>query len=539
MTAPSSQNLSLDHALLYCIGVNLPSHLSGQLDRVLVLASPVNDVNIHAWNLNRVKRFIVIDAGIQMELCANCCGTHQKKVILFLLPSDFIEDCMSFLLHEMHATDLQPQPSEQNDPIIYNIPHQCGMIGNRSNSLSYVQQQKQAPSYCIDAEAAVLQSHSFRPPTIEDYRQQPPPVTSSQTQQPPANPSLPPRNRLRPNYKDYIDGPEQLINIKAQVSARSTLSQHTAHDHFEVPYHISQRIYINETGAIQHQSQVLGSGSGQFRGASGAPRFIVTESSKATGYNPVYISSDEIRPGPSRPSRPEFIGRWAPMLPPRSSSTDTPPPVPPHSSPPPPPRSSSPPPPQSSPTQLNHRRPPPPPPPPSTPPLTPPQSSPSPPPRLPPSPPPPSPPPQYSQEDIPEPAAGGYINVDESPRCTSALSLCTDDITNADFALMTRVTFKNIIPSIPPRASTSKQPIPTPRKHNPQKPLSNTLPSTAAEYSYARVPSSCYPYQGTMAVQPQVLHALNERPRSQSSGSLSSSHSFEGSVCDRKVSNEY
>ena len=142
VAAPSScKALVLDHALLYCIGVNLPTHHSGQLDRVLVLASPVTDVNLHAWNLSRVKRFIVMDIGIQMELCSNCSGCHQKKIVLFLLPSDLIEDCMNFLLHEMQATDVQPQPSEPNDPIIYVIPHQCG--GARSGSISFVQSQQQ------------------------------------------------------------------------------------------------------------------------------------------------------------------------------------------------------------------------------------------------------------------------------------------------------------------------------------------------------------------------------------------------------------
>ena len=47
----------LEHALLYSIGVNLPAHRVGQLDRILVLASPINDINIHAWDLNRVKLF--------------------------------------------------------------------------------------------------------------------------------------------------------------------------------------------------------------------------------------------------------------------------------------------------------------------------------------------------------------------------------------------------------------------------------------------------------------------------------------------------
>ena len=529
VAAPSScKALVLDHALLYCIGVNLPTHHSGQLDRVLVLASPVTDVNLHAWNLSRVKRLIVMDIGIQMELCSNCSGCHEKKVVMFLLPSDLIEDCMNFLLHEMQATDVQPQRSEPNDPIIYVLPHQCG--GARSASPSFLQHQQQQQQRQQSYDSTILEALNSHPASNA-----PLPVHESPVKDPPGvspNPVLPPRNQLRPNYQEYIDG-----GVPRHVSSgRSHAPVRYRHDHFEVPYHISQRIYINDTGTIRHESQVLGSGSGEFRANNGSPsqppRVIVTESSKATGYNPVYISTDDIHPGPTpaghprstgpnKPIRPEFIGRRRPMLPPRSSDIfediEPPPPPPPHSvSPfssrtPLPPTSTSP---QSSPS------------PPLTPPL--------------PTRGPPSPPPSYSQDD---PDTGsGYVNVEGATRCTSSLSLCTDDITNADFALMTKVTFKNIIPALPPRSN--KQPVPTPRKqqnlHKTQNTPSNSVVSTqqsSSEYSYASAPFYGFSIGGYSSVVHHTDLRL-ERPRSQSSGSLCLNQMYDRTMHHGKVSNE-
>ena len=538
VAAPSScKALVLDHALLYCIGVNLPTHHSGQLDRVLVLASPVTDVNLHAWNLSRVKRFIVMDIGIQMELCSNCSGCHQKKIVLFLLPSDLIEDCMNFLLHEMQATDVQPQPSEPNDPIIYVIPHQCG--GARSGSISFAlsqQQQKHMQSYEPEILAA-LNSHPAAhnaPLPPEPPKKMDPPVSH--------NPALPPRNQLRPNYKEYIDGGEQFVELKSHVSSsRSHAPVRYRHDHFEVPYHISQRIYINDTGTIRHESQVLGSGSGEFRSnnaslSSQAPRFIVTESSKATGYNPVYISTDDIHPGPTpaggtggrepnKPIRPEFIGRRPPMLPPRSDIPEDvdppPPPPPPRTFSPSPPSTRTPPPPTSTSPRSS-------PSPPLTPPLLTRRLS-------------PSPPPSYSQED---PDTGtGYVNVENTTRCTSALSLCTDDITNADFALMTKVTFKNIIPALPPRSN--RQPVPTPRKQqNSQKTQSTQSNSSSSaqqpssEYSYATAPFYAAAIGGYSSVVHHTDLRLRERPRSQSSGSLCLNQLYDRTAHHGRVSNE-
>ena len=108
---------------MYCIGVNLPSHQVGQLDSVLVLASPINDVNIHAWNLNRVTKFMVVEAGIQMELCSVCMGT-RKSIITFLISPEFKHDCMRFLLKEVHMND-EPHMLSSDGPMVYRVTHSC------------------------------------------------------------------------------------------------------------------------------------------------------------------------------------------------------------------------------------------------------------------------------------------------------------------------------------------------------------------------------------------------------------------------------
>ena len=113
---------TLEHALLYSIGVNLPAHRVGQLDRVLVLASPVNDINLHAWDLNRIQRFLQLDIGIRMELCSKCLRSSQTKNITFILEKMFIQDCMKFLCREAR---IETQPVNENGFQVYNVPHKC------------------------------------------------------------------------------------------------------------------------------------------------------------------------------------------------------------------------------------------------------------------------------------------------------------------------------------------------------------------------------------------------------------------------------
>lgn len=113
---------NLEHALLYSIGVNLPAHRVGQLDRVLVLASPINDINLHAWDLNRVQRFLQLDIGIRVELCTKCLRSKQEKSITFIMERMFITDCVKFLCKEARIDET---PTEDGGFVVYNVPHKC------------------------------------------------------------------------------------------------------------------------------------------------------------------------------------------------------------------------------------------------------------------------------------------------------------------------------------------------------------------------------------------------------------------------------
>lgn len=112
----------LQHALLYSIKVNLSAQRIGQLDRVLVLASPITDINLHAWDLNRVQRFFQLDIGIRMELCARCLQNKSERSITFIMERMFIKDCLKFLSEESR---IESPPIEENGLLVYTVPHQC------------------------------------------------------------------------------------------------------------------------------------------------------------------------------------------------------------------------------------------------------------------------------------------------------------------------------------------------------------------------------------------------------------------------------
>lgn len=112
----------LVHALLYSITVDLPAHRVGQLDSVIVLASPINDINLHAWDLNRVQRFLRLDIGIRVELCTKCLRQNQEASITFIMEKMFIKDCIEFLCRRAHIYE---GPVTENSFLVYNVSHQC------------------------------------------------------------------------------------------------------------------------------------------------------------------------------------------------------------------------------------------------------------------------------------------------------------------------------------------------------------------------------------------------------------------------------
>lgn len=307
-----SNNFVLDHALLYCVGVNLPSHQFGQLDRVLVVASPINDVNFHAWNLNRVVCFIVLEAGIQMELCGECMG-HRKNTVTFLLSPEFLGDCMNFLLKEIRVAD-EPVHVIPNGPLMYKVPHKCIKL-NRHPSLS----SNTSPYYITLAERVIMDNGRSDIGIGTDPRSR---LYSnlSQSSTSSTSPIIPPRDIPREDVD--IKEPEPYLQYQSRTNfnARGT----TEHDQscFETPYHISHRIYITDSG-ITREPHILGSGSGEFRHRTRSPhappRF---DSPLYADTNKTFYTSEAPIP-PPRPPRPDFIGRRAPVLPPRGIRLST------------------------------------------------------------------------------------------------------------------------------------------------------------------------------------------------------------------------
>ena len=105
--------------MLYSISVNLPAHRADQLDRVLVVASPINDINLYAWDINKVKRFIELDIGIRMELCHSC-YRGRSMTTTFILEKQFVKECIAFLCKQAQITN---PPIVENGLFIYTIAH--------------------------------------------------------------------------------------------------------------------------------------------------------------------------------------------------------------------------------------------------------------------------------------------------------------------------------------------------------------------------------------------------------------------------------
>ena len=256
---------SLEHTLLYSIGVNLPAHRVGQLDRVLVLASPVNDINILAWDMNRVKRFIELDIGIRMELCPGCIPRGQNTTITFIIEKNFIRDCMSFLCQEARIPNI---PQTQEGLMVYNIPHQCGYCTPPTIQPPppppYEPQTAKGEKPPLDGGR---QSPALAPPKLPPKPPLVPAVDfsdqwywddsfssgsgpSSLTQKEHCEEDLPPRSIPRKNYEISIPAmPQPYLNFQPHIFNRK---------HFEAPYQISSRIIITDSGEVQFERSILG-----------------------------------------------------------------------------------------------------------------------------------------------------------------------------------------------------------------------------------------------------------------------------------------
>lgn len=249
---------NFEHALLYSIGVNLPAHRVGQLDRVLVVSSPINDINILAWDINRIKRFIELDIGIRMELCPDCLTQGQKCTsITFIIEKNFIRDCMNFLCREARIPN---NPQNQEGLTIYNLQHQCGYCTAPNSS------PPPPPYEPPEKEKLSLnggQSSSSSPPPqlppkppqacfLDDSRLSGPgPSDQQETESESPDSDLPPRNYMRKDHHSSVPAMAQpYLNFQPHIFN---------HHRFEGPYQISSRIIITDSGEIQFERSILGS----------------------------------------------------------------------------------------------------------------------------------------------------------------------------------------------------------------------------------------------------------------------------------------
>lgn len=283
----------MEHALLYSVGVNLPAHRAGQLDRVLVLASPINDINLHAWDLNRVKRFIELDIGIRMELCPSCVR-GQLTTLTFVIEKLFVKDCMSFLRKEAR---ISRPPFDDHGLLIHTVSHQCFFTtppaesappppysksstlpsdqgnGRRKHQIStHETVQLKRPMTTQRKQPAVMEirTHSKSSPLpirsalpLSDAMWEDSFSTGSESHMNEAHFSqkstdsykadLPPRTIPRPNYESGIPAEAQpYLNYQPHLYSAS------GNRRFEPPYQVSSRIIITDSGEVQFERNVMG-----------------------------------------------------------------------------------------------------------------------------------------------------------------------------------------------------------------------------------------------------------------------------------------
>ena len=348
---------NLQHALLYSIDVKLPSHRVGQLDRVLVLASPVNDINLSAWDLNRVTRFIELDVGVRMDLCTSCARGQNTTITFILDRKQFIKDCIKFLCSEAKISDV---PTDENGLLVYKIGHQCGFISppttrpppppyheedlanhgtdeDRNGTHKPLQISASSPEDSQPLEMSPSNSRNLRHTSSHavrrDTKQTPRPLAttlkfsgqwgnfsdsedtgsgsgtamfSSMTPPPSMTASnidgLPPRTIPRKNHEGAIPAvAHPYINFQPHL-------YYSGSGVFESPYQISSRIIISDSGEVQYERNVFGNvpqnhGGFQFKEKAIPPKGVQASSAQPPSAR-CYSSSAAATKGRNTQSRP-------------------------------------------------------------------------------------------------------------------------------------------------------------------------------------------------------------------------------------------
>lgn len=224
-----------------------------------------------------------------MELCSSCMG-HRRNIITFLVSPRLKKECMAFLLKEMRIPNC-PEQFTENGPVYYKVSHQCRIkpvppippprppLYTPRDSSTF---SSDLPSYYNEAELAVLQDSKSAPTQFQSqpwgiplhthdtrlehdtdgvFETQP---DAGQTRNQP--PPLPSRTQPRPNFER---------NTPASLSPQPYLKCHTSFSRgpvqedsdslFTMPYQISHRIYITDTGHVTREPQIFGSGGGEVR----------------------------------------------------------------------------------------------------------------------------------------------------------------------------------------------------------------------------------------------------------------------------------
>lgn len=267
----SSENI-LEHALLYSIRVDLPVSRLGQLDQVLVIASPVNDVNLHAWDLNRVNRFFQLDIGLRVELCEKCVQKRQERSVTFIMEKMFISGCIKFLCAEAHI--LHP-PVEENGFTVYNCPHTCFHVTPPVENSPPSYSEEATPPSTPEGIASNLDHDYDNSEFVQSLA-----LSQSENRLKPG----PPSSFHSPDsvWGDYsgsrsvrsdpirIPTSESLFLADGTLSKTSTRTElHTTGSlSMATPYQINSRIIVTGNGDVQYEHNVLGNTPDQVKSES-------------------------------------------------------------------------------------------------------------------------------------------------------------------------------------------------------------------------------------------------------------------------------
>ena len=159
-------------------------------------------------------------------------------------------------------------------------------------------------------------------------------ISTTTTSQVSQKPMVPSRTILRPNHQNLqtkaADAQPYLnptLQRETNVSTGTATSPYANYIEPVQPYQISKRMYVHDNGAVEHEQNVLGSGDGEFRREphTRQPPIIPPRSGiSLSTANPLYTSRgghDKPSDRHARPPKKDYIGTHRPAVPPRNVVT--------------------------------------------------------------------------------------------------------------------------------------------------------------------------------------------------------------------------